>query len=105
LRDAIERRQPVSSAGHRLKFFYATQVRQSPPTFLLFVNREDLFSEQYKKYLAGEMRRAFGFEGCPIVLVGRARARTIAPVRKAKPGRFRPQPPKTMRHRHLRRAK
>jgi GTP-binding protein len=105
LRDAIERRQPVSSAGHRLKFFYATQVRQSPPTFLLFVNREDLFSDQYKKYLAGEMRRAFGFEGCPIVLVGRARAKTIEPVRKAKPGRTRPQPQKSMRQRHLRRAK
>jgi len=105
LRDAIERRQPVSSAGHRLNFFYATQIRQSPPTFLLFVNREDLFSDQYKKYLAGEMRRAFGFEGCPIALVGRARAKTIAPVRKAKPGRIRPQTPNPMRHRHFRGAK
>jgi GTPase len=105
LHDAIERRQPVSSAGHRLKFFYSTQVRQSPPTFLLFVNREDLFSDQYKKYLAGEMRRAFGFEGCPIVLVGRARAKTIEPVRKLKPGRTRPKPGKPNRNRHLRRAK
>jgi GTPase len=122
LHDAIERRQPVSSAGHRLKFFYATQVKQSPPTFLLFVNREDLFSEQYKKYLSGEMRRAFGFEGCPIVLVGRARVKTIEPVRKTKPGvrartgppnrrldsRFesnRPKTRKAARHGQLRRAK
>jgi GTPase len=105
LHDAIERRQPVSSAGHRLKFFYATQVRQSPPTFLLFVNREDLFSDQYKKYLAGEMRRAFGFEGCPIVLVGRARVKTIEPVRKIKPGRIHPKTTKPQRHRQLRRAK
>jgi GTP-binding protein len=104
LHDAIERRQPVSSAGHRLKFFYATQVKQSPPTFLLFVNREDLFSDQYKRYLAGEMRRAFGFEGCPIVLVGRARAKTIEPVRKLKP-RNHPKPAKATRHRQLRRAK
>jgi len=28
LLDAVDRRQPVSAAGHRLKFFYATQVRQ-----------------------------------------------------------------------------
>ncbi len=49
LNDAIERRQPVSSAGHRLKFFYATQVRQAPPTFLLFVNRYELFSDQAPK--------------------------------------------------------
>ncbi|MGH7994397.1 MAG: ribosome biogenesis GTPase Der, partial [Limisphaerales bacterium] len=67
LRDAVERRQPVSAAGHRLKFFYATQVRQAPPTFLLFVNRDELFSATYKKYLATELRRAFGYEGCPLV--------------------------------------
>ena len=60
LQDAVERRQPVSSHGHRLKFFYATQVRQAPPTFLLFVNREDLFAPQYKKYLGDQMRAAFG---------------------------------------------
>jgi len=81
LQDAIEHRQPVSSHGHRLKFFYATQVRPAPPTFLLFVNREDLLSAQYKKYLGDQMRRAFGYEGCPIVLVPKPRPKTIQPVR------------------------
>ena len=84
LHDAVERRQPVSSAGHRLKFYYATQVRQAPPTFLLFVNRDELFSDQYKKHLAGEMRKAFGYEGCPIVLAAKPRPKTIDPVRKFK---------------------
>jgi len=82
LHDAVERRQPVTSAGHRLKFFYATQVKQSPPTFILFVNREDLFSDAYRKYLANEMRRAFGYEGCPINLLPRAREKTIDPIRR-----------------------
>ena len=85
IHDAVERRQPISSLGHRLKFFYATQVRQAPPTFLLFVNRDELFSEQYKKHLATELRTAFGYEGCPIVLVPKARPKTIEPVRKFKP--------------------
>ena len=84
LRDAVDRRQPVSDAGHRLKFYYATQVRESPPTFLLFVNRDELFSDQYKKYLAGELRAAFGYEGCPIVLAAKPRPKTIAPMRKFK---------------------
>jgi GTP-binding protein len=88
LNDAVERRQPVSSMGHRLKFFYATQVRQAPPTFLLFINREELFSQQYKKYLADQMRTAFGYEGCPIILVPKPRPKTIEPVRK-----FRNRPP------------
>jgi len=81
LQDAIERRQPISDLGHRLKFFYATQVKQSPPTFVMFVNRKELFSPQYEKYLGGQLRRSFGFEGCPIVLVPRARPKTIDPVR------------------------
>jgi GTP-binding protein len=93
LQDAVERRQPVSSHGHRLKFFYATQVRSSPPTFLLFVNRVDLFSDAYKKYLAGQMRTAFGYEGCPVVLVPKARPKTIEPVRKQRPAQqFGPRP-------------
>jgi hypothetical protein len=79
-----------------LKFFYATQVNQSPPVFLLFVNKEDLFSDQYKKYLSNQMRAAFGYEGCPIVLRGREReqsakrplVKSAAPPRRAAgPGR------------------
>ncbi len=81
LQDAIERRQPVSSHGHRLKFFYATQVRLAPPTFLLFVNRQDLFADAYNKYLSQQIRAAFGYEGCPIVLVPKSRPKTVAPVK------------------------
>jgi GTP-binding protein len=92
LHDAVERRQPVSALGHRLKFFYATQVRRAPPTFLLFVSRDELFSDQYKKYLADQMRRAFGYEGCPIILAAKARPKTIEPVRK-----FKPRPRQTSR--------
>jgi GTP-binding protein len=82
LRDAVERRQPVSAAGHRLKFFYATQVRRTPPTFLLFVNRDELFSEPYKKHLVGRMRSAFGYEGCPIVLVPKPRPKKVETIRR-----------------------
>jgi GTP-binding protein len=97
LQDAVERRQPVSSQGHRLKFFYATQVKQAPPTFLLFVNREELFSAPYKKYLADQLRRAFGYEGCPLVLVPKARPKTIEPVRKPRSGRARGTQPRHRR--------
>ncbi|MBI2948036.1 MAG: ribosome biogenesis GTPase Der [Verrucomicrobia bacterium] len=76
LHDAIEQRQPVSASGKRLKFFYATQVRKAPATFLLFVNRAELFTDQYAKYLSNTLRRAFGFEGCPILLVPKTRSRT-----------------------------
>jgi GTP-binding protein len=95
LRDAIERRQPVSVAGHRLKFFYATQVGHSPPFFLLFVNRQDLFSDHYSRFLTGELRRAFGFEGCPIRLVARARPRTERSARRSGSLKSSEAPPQT----------
>ncbi|HEV8541874.1 MAG TPA: ribosome biogenesis GTPase Der [Verrucomicrobiae bacterium] len=82
LHAAIEQRQPVSAAGHHLKFYYATQIKEAPPTFALFVNRDELFSPAYTKYLTGQLRRAFGYEGCPIRLVPKPRPKTIEPVRK-----------------------
>ncbi len=97
IRDSIEQRQPISDLGHRLKFFYATQVRQAPPTFLLFVNRDELFSEQYKKSLAGELRKAFGYEGCPLVLVPKARPKTVEGKRKFKPAVDQPHGKRTIR--------
>ena len=99
INDAVERRQPVTAAGHHLKFFYATQVRQAPPTFLLFVNRDELFSDGYKKYLAGEIRAAFGYEGCPVVLVPKARPKTVEPKRRPKQPPRRPEPNQRRGHR------
>ncbi len=84
LRDAVERRQPVSATGVHLKFFYATQVRRSPPTFLLFLNRKEVFNEAYGKYIKKELRKAFGYEGCPIVLVPRARPKKVDSIRTVK---------------------
>lgn len=77
LHDAIERRQPVSASGAHLKFYYATQTGQQPHTFRLFVNRDELFSPQYAKYLADALRTAFGFEGCPLVLVPKSRPKSV----------------------------
>jgi GTP-binding protein len=98
LQDAIERRQPVSKSGAHLKFFYATQTGSRPPIFRLFVNRDELFSPPYAKFLTGVLRKAFGFEGCPLLLIPKARPKTIEPHHNRKrgnPGR----PPATPPHR------
>ncbi len=85
LHDAVVKRQPLSRKGEHLKFYYATQTGHSPPRFTLFLNRADLFNRAYEKYLTNELRAAFGYEGCPIVLVPRARPKSIEPVRRTKP--------------------
>lgn len=87
LRDAVERRQPVSARGELLRFYYATQIGQAPPKFLLFFNRGDLINRAYEKYLIDQLRTAFGFEGCPLVIIPRERPKTIESVRKSDGGR------------------
>ncbi len=77
LNEAIERRQPLSASGSRLRFFYATQIGQAPTRLLLFVNTSELFAPAYVKYLTGVIRKAFGFEGCPIVISARARPKKV----------------------------
>ncbi|MEN8908211.1 MAG: GTP-binding protein, partial [Clostridiales bacterium] len=66
LNDAIAIVQPPSDKGKRLKIFYITQSGVKPPTFVLFVNNEDLLHYSYKRYLENQLRKSFGFEGTPI---------------------------------------
>ena len=82
LQAALERSPAPSSKGHRLKLFYATQVNSKPPTFLLFVNRKELLSDNYTRYLIGVLRKSFGFEGCHIRLVAKPRPKSIEPIRR-----------------------
>ncbi len=69
--DAISMNPPVSIRGKRLKLFYATQVKAAPPTFVLFINNEDLLKDNYIKYLENKLREAFGFKGSPIKISAR----------------------------------
>ncbi|MGM9994481.1 MAG: ribosome biogenesis GTPase Der [Candidatus Avigastranaerophilus sp.] len=69
--DAISMNPPSSIRGKRLKLFYTTQVKAQPPTFVLFINNEDLLKDNYSKYLENKLREAFGFKGSPIKISAR----------------------------------
>ena len=71
--DAIRTTEPPSHNGRRLKILYGTQASTNPPTFVIFVNDEELVHFSYKRYLENSLRRAFDFSGTPIRLkfVGR----------------------------------
>ena len=88
VRDIMEKRPPESATGAPIKFYYGAQVSRRPPTFLLFLNRDKKLSDNYMRYLENEMRKAFGFEGCPIRIVAKPRPKTIPPggARSAKKG-------------------
>ena len=73
LADATARVQPPSDKGRRLKIYYMTQASTRPPTFVCFVNREDLFHFSYQRYLENRIRDTFGLEGTPMRLIIRER--------------------------------
>ena len=66
INDAIQMNQPSSIKGKRIRIFYTTQVKDSPPTFVSFVNDPNLLQDHYKRYLEKQLREAFGFFGTPI---------------------------------------
>jgi GTP-binding protein len=73
--DAVAAMQPPVSSGRRLRIYYATQPSVAPPTFLFFVNDDTLLHFSYQRYMENQLRKAFGFEGTPIRLIFRNRAR------------------------------
>ncbi|MBE5768200.1 MAG: ribosome biogenesis GTPase Der [Clostridiales bacterium] len=66
LNDATADLQPPATNGRRLKIYYITQGSTCPPTFILFVNEENLMHFAYERYLENYFRKTFDFTGTPI---------------------------------------
>ncbi|CAM3146034.1 ribosome biogenesis GTPase Der [Lactococcus hircilactis] len=71
--DAVAINPTPTDKGKRLKIFYATQVAVKPPTFVVFVNEEELMHFSYLRFLENQIRKAFVFEGTPIHMITRKR--------------------------------
>ena len=70
---AVQRVQPPSDKGKRLKIYYMTQISTRPPTFVAFCNKRELFHFSYQRYLENQIREVFGLEGTPIKFIIRER--------------------------------
>ena len=66
--DAYELNLPPSYKGKRLKIYFASQVRNCPPTFNIQVNSKGLIHFSYERYLENKIRESFDFSGTPIVI-------------------------------------
>ena len=71
INEAIAIVQPPTDKGKRLKIFYGTQSSTKPPTFVIFVNKKELFHFSYERYLINQFRKEFGFVGTPIRIIVR----------------------------------
>jgi GTP-binding protein len=60
-------------ARQQIRIYYITQAGVSPPTFVLFTNRQVKLHFAYQRFLENQLREAFGFVGTPIWIKNRAR--------------------------------
>lgn len=63
---AIQKYHPPMIQGKRLRIYYLTQKGVGPIEFILFVNKTELMTKTYERYLLKSLRESFGFLGCPI---------------------------------------
>jgi len=75
-----------ASVPHRqqVKIFYMTQAYASPPTFILFTDKDVKLHFSYERFLQNQIRKKFGFVGTPIWIKNRPRSKVVLPPRKSK---------------------
>lgn len=66
--DAVRTTEPPTKNGRRLKIYYTVQDGVEPPTFVMFVNNQQLMHFSYKRFLENTLRNALDFSGTPIRL-------------------------------------
>jgi GTP-binding protein len=59
--------------NRRVRIYYMTQAAVAPPTFVLFTDRDVRLHFAFERFLANQIRAAFGFIGAPIRLKLRPR--------------------------------
>lgn len=73
LMDAVAMNPTPRVNKKQLKVFYMTQVAVGPPTFVVFVNDEELLHFSYRRFLENQLRENFDFRGTPIKIIARKR--------------------------------
>lgn len=70
--------------GTRFKLKYASMVKTSPPTILLFTNKSKGIPENFRKYLVNGIRREFKYYNTPVHLLFRTSGDLEKRMHKAK---------------------
>jgi GTPase len=76
---SIQKTHPPMIKGKRLRIYYMVQVDSQPPKFVFFINRADLMTKTYQRYLYNQMRERYGFKGAPIVFKIKDKKKAQAP--------------------------
>lgn len=71
----IDHHPMPSYNGQAIKMYYATQVSQKPPSFLVFCNYPRHVHFTYKRYLINALREAFELQDVPVRVIFKQRER------------------------------
>ena len=66
---------PVSPGRKHVRIMYAAQIGVAPPSFVFFTNVATTFHFSYERFLVNQLREQFGFDGSPIRVQVRRRAK------------------------------
>ena len=68
----------------KVRIYYMTQAATSPPTFILFTDKDVKLHFSYQRFLENQIRKAFAFVGTPIWIKNRAREKVELASRKSR---------------------
>jgi len=71
-----ERQPRVRGNRGRPKIYYATQIATKPVTILMFVNKPELFEENYRRFIIGRLQSLLPVGEVPIRLLARPHRQT-----------------------------
>lgn len=73
----VIRQAPAPVYGVRdVKFYYITQTRQFPPSFIAFANFPDGADNSYRRFISKNLKEHFGLQGIPVrIFVMKSRRR------------------------------
>jgi GTP-binding protein len=69
----IERQPPPTSAGRAPRLYYITQAETAPPLFVAVSSAPQAIPASYRRFVSNQIRKAFGFESVPILVLYRSR--------------------------------
>ncbi len=62
----VDFQRAVVPMNRRVRIYYMTQAAVAPPTFVLFTDKDVKLHFAFERFLANQIREAFGFIGSPI---------------------------------------
>ncbi len=62
----LEKHPPPTHGGRAPRFYYITQAKARPPTFMIVTSHPDSIYFSYQRYVINSLRKAFDFEGTAI---------------------------------------